>query len=320
MMSWTHGEPVLAASCSPWAPEGIGPCCPLSGPDVPGRHLLVAGRDAKGEQRIAHVEIDPNGGQRARMHNIVLDQGPPGRFDSNGVGYPFVTSLDDRRILLFVGWLRLAGPAPFRNDIAAALLDDDLKVCDRPAIPLLPPTPKEPFGSGSCCVMDTEKGPRLLYTSFNSWSQSSSGIAPNYELRSVLLNEAGNPERKPDTVIPASRNEYAISHPSTLTTQSGVLCAFTARGDRYRLFGAVSRDGSTWSRLPGQLEVPGGKYDGDMQCYPRLIEDDEGPQLFYSGDVYGRQTLLRARWVGPPLSDVVAATLEEVRAIRQSAG
>lgn len=317
LSGWTAGEPILTGGMAPWAPEGIGPCCPLPGsPSTDGSlGLFVAGRDHHGEQRIAHIEVQTKGTPRAHLHNLVLDQGPPGAFDANGVGYPFVTTLAGTPTLLFVGWLRLSGPAPFRNDIAMTTLDAQWQIESRPAIPLIPPTSLEPYGTGSCCVVAAPDGPRLLYTSFGPWHCTDEASNPSYAIRDVPLAQAHLATRQAKITVPRHGGEYAMAHPSTFTSKSGFLCAFTARGPAYRLFLAISPDGLTWQRLPSAVSIASGVLDSGMQCYPRFVHTGEGPVLIYSGDRYGRQTLLLSRWTGPPLDDVIAAALREARSL-----
>ena len=309
--SWSIGEPVLTSSMSPWAPEGIGPCCVLPESSGTGHHLFVSGRDHNGEQRIAHVEIATSPAGRAWLHNIALEQGETGRFDANGVGYPFVSASGGERVLHYVGWLRLAGKAPFRNDIAVASLDPDWRVRHRPAVPLMPPTQAESYGTGSCCVFQVDGHLTMLYTSFGPWKTLGPGLQPTYVLRQLPIDQAPLSSRRPLMMSTPVMGEHAMAHPSVLMTTAGALCVFTARGRRYRLFGAVSADGTRWKRLPGHLVIPAGALDSDMQCYPRFFNDTDGPALFYSGDRYGRDTLLVSRWVGPPLEEVVAAILEK---------
>ena len=304
LTSWEPLGPILAYEpSSDLAPNGLGPCFPLSA-DSGLIDLLVSGRDSDGCQQIIRAEtqvgvVTP----LDSASQIILTRRPGDLFDTHGVGYPCLTTIEGVRTLLYVGWHRLDGEIPFRNGVGSAVLDDDLVVLERADGPILS-GPDSLVGSGSCDVVEVGGQTRLLYTRFLSWERFGTGMRHRYEIH-IAERQEGVWRTGPWPAISLQGDEYALCHPSTIVFDDSVLCAFTARGDRYRLHLAVSGPNLCFRRLPGTIELAAGVRDDDMQCYPRFAWDGEDLVLFYSGNHYGRDGLLAARWVGASIQDLV---------------
>ena len=284
-------------------PGGLGPVWPvkLSSGEC---DLLIAGRGADGVQRIirtlATVGREVPVGEDA---TLVLDADGRSGFDRHGTGYPCLVEVDGVRTLLYVGWQRLDGEIPFRNEVGSAVLDDDFLVVERVDDPILS-GPDRLVGSGSCDLVEVGGRTRLLYTRFLPWERFGLGMRHRYEIH-VAERQAGGWRTGPWQAISLQGDEYALCHPSTVVFGDSVLCAFTARGDRYRLHLAVSGPNLCFRRLCGTIELAAGIHDDKMQCYPRFAWDGEDLILFYSGNRYGRDGLLAARWVGSSIQDLV---------------
>lgn len=307
---WSQGAVLIAAAGDAWALGGLGPACFMRQPQDSRLDLLVAARDVVGEQRISRVIIEDVNAPRARFEGVLLDKGRPDSFDSNGVGYPCVANVDGVTKLYFVGWRRLDGPIPFRNDIGAVCLDDSGLVCGRSSRALFESNPATSHGTGSCTVAPIGNRLHLLYTSFSSWRPLLDRWHHRYGIWQAPITD---PQEAGQAVIPHSGSEYAVAHPTTIPCGDLTLCVFCARGVRYRLFAAISDDGGRWVRVPGHLEIPPGDADDEMQCYPRLAQVGDETWIAYSGNRYGRDALLLSRWQGPRLSSVVRGAWEELQ-------
>ena len=301
---WESLGPILVPSPdSLLIPGGLGPVWPvkLSGGEC---DLLIAGRGTDGTHRIirtmATVGREAAVGEDATP---VLDADGRSGFDRHGTGYPCLAEVDGVRTLLYVGWHRLDGAIPFRNEVGSAVLDDDLVVLERADGPILS-GPDSLVGSGSCDVVEVGGRTRLLYTRFLPWERFGTGMRHRYEIH-VAERQEGAWRTGPWPAISLQGDEYALCHPSTIVFGDSVLCAFTARGDRYRLHLALSGPNLCFRRLSGTIELAAGVRDDDMQCYPRFAWDGEDLILFYSGNRYGRDGLLAARWVGTSIQDLI---------------
>jgi hypothetical protein len=311
LTSWKPLGPILVSEpASELAPQGLGPCFPLS-INSGTIDLLVSSRDSDGCQQIIHTEATVGVITPIDLaSNIVLTRDSDSQFDTHGVGYPCLTTIEGVRTLLYVGWQRLDGEIPFRNEVGSAVLDDYLGTLERTkGLTLSGPEPL--VGSGSCDVVEMGGRTRLLYTRFLPWEHCEGGMRHRYEIH-IAERQAGSWRTGPWPAISLQGSEYALCHPSTIVFEDSVLCAFTARGDRYRLHLAVSGPDLCFHRIPGEIELTVGAHDDDMQCYPRFAWDGEDLILLYSGNRYGRDGLLAARWSGNSIQDLVTEVKRQI--------
>jgi|TARA_Y100000031_G_scaffold144655_1_gene176385 hypothetical protein len=291
------------------APEGWGPVFPLSTTGG-GFDLLVSARDASLRQHIVrcHTRL---GAPPLGDHDVelALALGDPGGFDADGVGAPWVATLDGKRILLYVGRKNLAGPVPFQTQLGIASLSQEGFVVARSKTPLLPLTKNEPIGNASCCVFPSPSGPQLIYTSFLRWEDEGEQSRHYYTLRKVKWADRELPSPR-EVVIPLGVGEYAVTAPSLLDLGDTQLLTFTARGPSYQIFLAASSATGVFHRLNGAIQLPRTDLDSEMQCYPRFVEWNSEVLLLYSGNRFGRDALLAARWNGEDLAKTIKGFLE----------
>jgi hypothetical protein len=264
--------------------------------------LFLTGRDAAVRSRIGIVEL--RWSDRPEVIGIprepVFDVGEPGSFDMDGVSYPSLVESDGALLMYYVGWNRLAGDIPFRNQIGLAISEDGGKSFRRATrAPLLPLTDEESIGSGSCCIERVTGGWRLYYTNFLRWERRPEGPRHYYHIREAYSKDGIHWERPGKTVIDlVPPDEYALGAPDLDVRGAHRVMHFTARGHRYNLFAAVeTADG--WTRLPGHLKISHRDFDSDMQCYPKTMNFRGRTYLLYSGNGYGRSGIGYAEWVEP---------------------
>ena len=135
-----------------WMSGGLAAFCavPQGGDRV---RLYVTGRDASVRSRIGVVAF--RWGERPKVVGIspqpVLDLGEPGAFDMDGVGYPWVVENGGEVWMYYVGWNRLNGDVPFRNQVGLAVSRDGGETFKRfSRAPLLPLHPDQ--FSWCCCA------------------------------------------------------------------------------------------------------------------------------------------------------------------------
>ena len=88
--------------------------------------LFLTGRDKTVRSRIGIVTL--RWSERPEVIDVtskpVFDIGEPGSFDMDGVSYPWLVEADGALLMYYVGWNRLAGEIPFRNQIGLAVSED----------------------------------------------------------------------------------------------------------------------------------------------------------------------------------------------------
>jgi hypothetical protein len=285
----------------PWMAGGAGAFFAMP-QDSSTVRLFLTGRDKTIRTRVGIVTLKWSG--RPEVVDVtresVIDLGELGAFDMDGVSYPWLVEREGALFMYYVGWNRLGGEIPFRNQIGLAVSEDGGKRFRRVnKAPLFPLTDGEPIGSGSHCVEKVPGGWRMFYTSFLRWERATDGPRHYYHIREAHSKDGIHWER-PGTVAVdlIAPDEYALGAPDLDTRDGRRLLYFTARGDRYRLFAAEEGADGRWNRLPGHLEIPRGDFDSDMQCYPRSLQFGGKSYLLYSGNGYGRAGIGYAQWTG----------------------
>lgn len=264
--------------------------------------LFLTGRDKTIRTRVGIITLKWD--QRPQVVDVtrepVIDLGESGAFDMDGVSYPWMVEHDGALFMYYVGWNRLGGEVPFRNQIGLAISEDNGKSFRRVTrAPLLPLTDAEPIGSGSHCVEKVPGGWRMYYTSFLRWDRTPEGPKHFYHIREAYSKDGIHWERPGKVVVDLiPPDEYALGAPDLDSWGGNRMIYFTARGHRYRLFACQEGKDGNWIRLPGHLNIPSGDFDSDMQCYPRTLRFHDRTYLLYSGNGYGRAGIGYAEWTG----------------------
>jgi hypothetical protein len=296
-----HGAILAADHAIWWMGGGLGAFCIL--PQRTGRvRLFVTGRDKTVRSRIGVVTLQWT--DRPQVGEIgpepVLDLGELGSFDRDGVSYPWVVENGGALWMYYVGWTRLGGEIPFRNQIGLAISTNGGVSFERATrAPLLPLTNEEPIGSGSLCIERIAGGWRMSYTNFLRWEQRREGPRHYYHIREAFSSNGINWERSGRVVADLiSPNEYALGAPDVVVRNRYRMLYFTARGHRYRLFASVEGREGEWTRLPNPLAIRQSDFDSDMQCYPRTFAFGGKNYLLYCGNGYGRAGIGYAELIG----------------------
>ncbi|MBS0332308.1 MAG: hypothetical protein JSS35_06035 [Proteobacteria bacterium] len=275
-----------------WMAGGLGAFFPRTTADGH-LELLVSGRDAAGESRIGAMVFE--WGDPPRLLHVsqpLLDRGEAGAFDMNGAGYPWLVEDGGAQRMFYVGWMRLGGDVPFRNQMGLAEREGDGGPFRRVSrASWFPATDAEPIGTGSCSVDRLPDGRwRMLYVNFVAWDRAEGGeISHRYNVRQAFSNDGVNFDRAGSTVaIELEGEEVAIGTPAPRHAGADQEVLFTARTDFYRLYSVpVAGDGEIL-RQRTRLTIPPGDWDGQMQGYPKVLRRDGIDWLFYCGDGYGR--------------------------------
>lgn len=275
----------------PWMAGGLGAFFPRVTRDGH-LELLVSGRDAQGESRIGSMIFE--WGDPPRLLHVsdpLLDRGETGAFDMNGAGYPWLVQYGDVQRMFYVGWTRMGGGIPFRNQMGLAERTGDGEPFRRLSrASWFPATDREPIGTGSCAIDRLPDGRwRILYVNFVGWDRHGDTVSHRYNVRQAFSADGLTFDREASTVaIELEGDEVAIGTPAPRWVGDAQEVLFTARIDFYRLYSVpVTAEGQilkqrTW------LNIPAGSWDREMQGYPKLLRHAGQDWLFYCGDGYGR--------------------------------
>lgn len=254
--------------------------------------LLVSGRDAKGESRIGAMVFE--WGETPRLLHVsdpLLDKGDLGAFDMNGAGYPWIVEAGDLQRMFYVGWTRMAGDIPFRNQMGLAQRTGDDGPFERVSrASWFPATDSEPIATGSCSVDQLPDGRwRVLYVNFVAWERTGGSVTHRYNVRQAFSRDGLTFDRDASTVaVELEGDEVAIGTPAPRWVDGAQEILFTARTDFYRIYSVPVSAGGEISRRRTLLDIPNGDWDRETQAYPKVLRHAGRDWLFYCGDGYGR--------------------------------
>jgi hypothetical protein len=261
--------------------------------------LLLTGRDQFGVSRIGEaLGYFKNGDLIIDKisTNPIFEIGEPGCFDENGVSYPWLASSDGGLFMYYVGWVS-GGKTRFQNYTGLAFSQNGMGAFKRVLpVPILDRTPIEPFGSGSCSVIQDGNKFLMLYTSFYGWKISNKDTRdfdPCYDIKLAYSIDGISWERKNEVAIPHLGDETIVGKPSILRNIDGTYCVyFSARGEHYRIYRATGPSLDKLSREPGpELDVSDLGWDSEMVEYSHVVEHGAYRYMIYNGNNFGKTGL-----------------------------
>lgn len=260
--------------------------------------IYVSARDRMQRSRPAWFDINLNDHRiEAVSQSPILPLGALGAFDDSGVMPTWVLPQPDGDLMYYIGWNR-GVTVPFRNAIGIAKQARDgtwTKLYDGPIVDR---TRHEPHFVASCAVLGDGQDYHAWYLSCTGWSQDADQPRHHYHLKYAASPNAVDWHRDGHVAIDFVGDEYAISRPSVLRDDNGRFHMwFSARGERYQIFKAVSDDAKHWHReLEPVLTPSQSGWDTDMVCYPFVFEHSGQRFMLFNGNGYGHSGVGLAIW------------------------
>ncbi len=285
-----------------WASHASYPTA-LSLPDGSVR-VFFSTRGSDNRSSLASVKFAIDGARWEQIEPVqgpLLEPGPRGAFDADGVTVTCVVPHDGRLLAYYLGWT-VCRDVPFTNFIGLAIGNSEGDHFERwsPA-PILGRSRENPFCVGYPWVLRTGDGLSMWYGSHLHWG--SAGIEMEH-----VIKEAWSPDglvwtTDDHVAVDLARDldplEFALSRPVVLSGGGSHLSMWYAkRRPCYRLGYASSIDGRTWSRSDDVLEFAGELEDWESseRTYPCVFDHNHRRYMLYNGDGYGKTGFGLAVW------------------------
>lgn len=266
--------------------------------------IYFAARDASNQSRIIYADFDPD--HNLRLVRLVteplLELGPPGAFDSAGMGPSVALRVGDRVFLYYVG-ISLRRDVPHQTAVGLAISEDGGSTFRRAALgPVLSTGPFDPFFASTPHVAYQDGLFQMHYMSGVAWERHGDVFDARYLIKYAHSHDGIHWWTADRIALGfAEAPESALARPWVVRRQSGFHMWFCARGPRrgdpasekpYRLGYAHSADGLLWRRQDDWLlfENPPqpGEWDAAMQAYPCVVPHRDELLAFYNGDGFGQ--------------------------------
>ncbi|WP_207540772.1 glycoside hydrolase family protein [Sabulicella rubraurantiaca] len=259
--------------------------------------LYLASCDEAIVSRIGWIDLDGRDPTRlvGEAKEPVLDIGPEGCFDDNGVNPSSLVQLPDGRVrLYYVGYQRqVKVPYTLFTGVAEAPSPEGpfTRLQD---VPAMDRGPGERFFRTAALVRppSEERSWDAWYIGGGDFTVAAGRQQPKYSLRTVTSPDGITWPLQGQPVLQPAEDELGFGRPwlQRLGADRWTLWYSIRAISGYRLGYAVSRDGRTWTRrddLTG-FESAAGEWDAEMQCYAALQEISGSLYMFYNGNGYGR--------------------------------
>ena len=260
-------------------------------------NLYFTGRDASNVSRIGFGKLEIENQHTAIVSEIhdtpLLAPGPVGAFDENGVSYPWLTRVQDKIHMYYVGWVA-GGKSGFQNYLGLAISRNGGKSFERYSnVPILDRTSQEPFGTGSCAVFQINENYLMLYTSFLGWDVRGPQVVPKYDIKLAYSKDGIDWARNYKAVVPLRGEETVIGKPFVRFDGNLFHVWYSFRGEKYRIGYA---NGPCLSQLKRRddlvgIDVGDRGWDSEMIEYAFIFSHKNVDFMIYNGNGYGKTGL-----------------------------
>jgi hypothetical protein len=277
--------------------------------------VYFAARDANNQSRIVYADFDPERDMRLlRLETEpLLELGPPGAFDSAGMGPSVALFVGDRVFLYYIG-ISLRRDVPHQLAIGLAISEDG-GASFRPAAPgpILSTGPFDPFFASTSHVAYQGGMFRMHYMSGVAWEYHGDRFDARYLIKYARSTDGISWVTEDRIALGfADVAETALARPWVVGWNGGYHMWFCRRGprrgdpaseQRYHLGYAWSADGLIWRREDDRLRFENpprpGEWDAAMQAYPCVVPHRAELFAFYNGDGFGQTGFGFARVLMP---------------------
>jgi hypothetical protein len=273
-----------------WLYSSAGASCALPSTNGDGIFdIYVTGRDKQRRSRIGLVKFDLINLKVLDISpNPVFDLGGKGAFDENGVSYPYLTKVDNRLFMYYVGWVQ-GVQVPWMNGLGLATSSGGNSFERYSRAPILPRDNDDYIGLGSCCVVVDQSKFKMWYSRYDRWGAEGEH-RHYYNIKYAESEDGVNWARRKKICIDfKDSSEYAIAKPCVLKLKDKYVMWYSYRGSSYRIGFATSENGVDWIRRDDLVGIEPSQegWDSQMVCYAYVFQHKDYLYMLYNGNGYG---------------------------------
>lgn len=256
--------------------------------------VYFTSRDEKNRSSIGSLELDIK--NPSKILNIsekpVVPYGDLGLFDDSGAATGWLTVVNGKRYLYYLGW-NLAVTVPWHNTIGLAVSEPGQTVFTKYSkAPLLDRSEVDPFSISYPSILIENGLWRMWYGSNLSWGATEKDMA--HVFKYAESNDGIHWNRKDIVVLPLKDNgEFALSKPCVLKDNRVYKMWYAYRGKGYRIGYAESADGIRWTRMDDQvgIDVSDSGWDSETIEYGYVLDHSGEDICFTMATATAKQVL-----------------------------
>tara|TARA_B100000989_G_C19510894_1_gene458980 strand:+ start:207 stop:1148 length:942 start_codon:yes stop_codon:yes gene_type:complete len=257
--------------------------------------VFFAGRDKENHSNIGFFDVSlKNPKKIIKVSNQpILKKGRLGCFDDSAAIPSYITKINKKYFLYYVGWTR-GITVPYISSIGLAVSNNlNGKFKRISESPIIGKSKFDPIFTASCFVEKKDKKFKMIYTSNRSWKNDKFFI-PNYNIKYAYSKNGIDWKVTNKFLLKKNtEKEIAITRPWLLNEKNKKLLFYSYKnyknkGRNYKI-GFASREQNLWKRKDSNLQIENKKdtFDKSMQEYASIIKYKDFYYMFYNGNNYG---------------------------------
>jgi hypothetical protein len=255
--------------------------------------IFFSSRDRLGRSQPGYFDLDIENPHS--ISNIsedpILKIGEPGRFDDSGVMLSWITQVNRKNYLYYIGW-NVGNTVPYRNSVGLATQTEDLPFEKYSLGPVLDRSIYDPCFTSTPCVLLDQKTWKMWYLSCFKWKRINDKYEPIYDIKYAESKDGIHWNSTGAICIGLqSEEEYAIARPSVIQEDGIYKMWYSYRGTQsYRMGYAESTDGIRWNRKDSLVGIDVSKsgWDAEMIAYPHVFDHHGRRYMVYNGNGFGK--------------------------------
>jgi hypothetical protein len=277
--------------------RAIAPLCELTEDNR--LRIYFSSRDMKGRSTPVYLEANPERPEEIYgfSEGPILDLGPQGSFDDNGILSSSLVRDGNRRFLYYVGWNPRVNVS-YHLSIGLAISEGNGPFVKIGRGPILDRGIVEPFFNTAPFVLKTGDGWKMWYVSCTGWKMINNYPEPLYNIKYATSPDGINWVREGKVAIETDDFAEAIGKPCVYF-EDGVYKMFysyrnsidyrTDPDKSYRLGYAESDNGIDWKRMDDKVGIERSKegWDSVMMEYCSTYVFKGKRYLVYNGNGFG---------------------------------
>lgn len=221
----------------------------------------------------------------------ILEPGPLGHFDDNGV-YPGCIVKNEERLLMYYLGRSNGAPPLYYMSIGLAQSRDNGRTFERVIqSPLLSRSEHDPWIVSTPFVLKENSHWRMWYLSGFKCEMEDNELHSYYHIKYAESPDGMCWKRDGTVCIDLALGERNISSPTVLHDDGLYRMWFSYVSETgYRIGYAESSDGITWDRNDADsgIDLSASGWDSESQSYPHIFEHNDTKYLLYSGNGFGK--------------------------------
>jgi hypothetical protein len=253
--------------------------------------VYFTSRDEKNRSNIGSLTLDIR--DPSKVMNIsekpLVPHGDLGLFDDSGAATGWLTVVNGKRYLYYLGW-NLAVTVPWHNTIGLAVSEKgQTSFTKYSKAPLMDRSDVDPYSISYPSILIENGVWRMWYGSNLSWGATEKDMA--HVFKYAESPDGLHWDRKGMVALPLKGDgEFALSKPCVLTDTDVSRMWYSYRGQGYRIGYAESADGLKWTRMDDKagIGISATGWDSETIEYGYVFDHSGDRYMFYNGNGYGR--------------------------------